>query len=245
MLADTVLDLSRDALNDTSDVTWTLDEKLRLLNLGQLWIADLKADALAVVEAVQLVAGTRQTLPQRRVNGVLTSSLRFLRLVRNMGIDGATPGPTILPGDLEAMDRMRPGWHDDTAHRVVKHYLYDPRRKTEFYVWPPVPASPAVYVELEHVQAPADVPYSTSKPRYVAEHHAIGIPDDFAKALNEFICWKCLAKEDDLESVQKAAQHMQAFYQAIGLKAERDEEQHPGERVPYQRQQARKATVRA
>ncbi len=242
MLADAVLDLARDALNDSGDGTWGLDEKIRWLNQGQLWICDLKAEACAKTEAVQLVAGTRQTLPKHRTNG--RDSLRFLGLVRNMGIDGATVGPVILPADMEALDRMHPGWHEDTARRVVKHYLYNPAKKTEYFVWPPVVSSPAVYVELRHVPAPTDVPFSTSRPRYIAEHHQISIPDDFAQALAEYIAWRCYAKTDDRESREAAAQHMEAFYRAIGIKAERDTQQHPIERMPYQRGEPREHTLR-
>ena len=244
MLADKVLDLARDSLNDAGDVQWELDEKIRYLNLGQLWLADLKADSCALTQAVQLAAGTRQTLPERRNNGVLTPSLRFLKLIRNMGVDGLTPGPTILPADMEAMDRMHPDWHQDKAARPVRNYLFNPFNKAEYYVWPPVPSSPAVYVELKHVPAPLDVPLSTSKPRYIAEHAAIGVPDDFAYALAEFIAWRCYAKEDDLESKAVAAAHQQGFYQAIGMKADKDAQQHPAERVPYQRQQPRDAALR-
>lgn len=234
MLADAVLELARDALNDADDGTWALNEKIRLLNQGQLLIADVKHDALATTEAVLLVAGTRQTCPANRTNGL--ASLKFIKLIRNMGIDGLTAGPPVLPGDLEVMNRLTPSWHEDTARRVIRNYLWDPNVKNEYYVWPPVPSSPAVYVELRHLPTPVGVPLSTDKPRYIAEHHTISIPDDFAQLLVDYICWRSYAKADDQESEQKAAEHKEQWLTGLGMKLDKDATHNPTQRVPYQRQ---------
>lgn len=236
MLAEKVLDLARAALNDTDDVQFTLDTKIQHLNQGQLWIADLKSDSCAVTESVQLVAGTLQTLP--------TGGLRFLRLVRVRGSTATEgPGAVIRAADLDTMDRMYPDWHETKASRIPKNYLYDPRRKTEYYVWPPIPASPDVYVELQYVPSPTEVPLSTDSPAYDNDYHTIGIPDDFVQGLVDYVAWRLYLRHDDAESENKAQMHMQSFYQGMGIKASRDRSQFPTERQQFARLQAKEDAV--
>lgn len=129
MLAEGILvDVAR-AINDTAYARWTKDELVGYLNDGQRAIAMARPDAVSKRVTLPLGNGAGQTIP--------SDGERFLRLIRNMGADGATPGAAITYQDIDQLARGDPSWISATAAASIKHYLFDPADPTRYYVWPP------------------------------------------------------------------------------------------------------------
>lgn len=190
-------------LQDPAFVRWTSDELLGWLNDGQREIVMLKPDANAVNQSVQLSAGTKQRIP--------SDGIRLIKLTRNMGNDGDTPGRTVRFIDGNILDTQRPNWHTETASTTVLHYAHDVRDPKVFYCYPPQPGTPS-YVELVYSAIPEDV----------ALTDAINLDDIYATVLTDYVLYRAYSKNAAVADPNIAAAYYQAFYQALGLKAQGD-----------------------
>ncbi len=212
MLAETLIQRVRDQLHDNADLRWTLDEKIRALNYAQKLTVIARPDANTVTVAVQLTASsTRQTLP--------TGGIRFLKLSRNMGVAGLTPGRVITFVDIDAMDVENIDWHTDPSDTVMRHFLYDNIDPLTFWVYPQVHGSTAVFVELVHSAEPTEVPESAT---YNALSDLIGLPDIYEPALFDFMLGRLFLKNEEASDNQSAQLHSALAYQSLGIKTQKD-----------------------
>lgn len=195
--AQSIIDKAEATLFDDANVRWTASELLGHLNDGQRELVAIKPDANSVNAVLALVAGTRQSQP----------GIQLLKAVRNMGLDGLTPGRVITPASMETLDRMRPNWHTDTANEQAQHYLFDPRDTKVFYVYPPQPATPSK-IEVVYSATPDDV----------AIGDAIAVDDIYATALYYFILARAHSKETPGADVGKAAGYYNLFLGVLGQK---------------------------
>jgi len=85
--AGTIISKAATQLIDISGVRWTRAELLGWLNDGLRQIVVMQPNASATRSAVQLAAGTRQTLP--------SGGWMLLSVYRNMGTTGTTPGRAV------------------------------------------------------------------------------------------------------------------------------------------------------
>lgn len=200
IVAQSIVDKAAQKLLDDGNVRWTEAELLSDLNDGQREIVLLKPSAGAVTEVVQLVAGTRQTIPP--------GGVELLHVVRNMGLDGSTPGRAITPLSMETLDRYEPDWHAASAAIAAKHYLFDARDPKSFYVTPPQPGAPG-QVEIVYAKAPADVLIGES----------IAVDDIYAPALLSYVMARAHSKETPGADQTKAAAYYSMFREALGLKS--------------------------
>ena len=90
--------------DDVSQTTWTAPQLLQWVNDAIRAVTLVRPDSTSVTASVLLVAGTLQTLTG-------ANDLRLIRVIRNMGSAGNTPGNAIRIGDMPAMDLLNPGWH--------------------------------------------------------------------------------------------------------------------------------------
>lgn len=199
---------------------WTIDELLDWLNGGQRQIVLLRPDASSLTQAVQLLAGTKQSIP--------VGSLRLLSVVRNNGADNNTPGRSITYTERTILDQQRPDWHDKTkyANDVVKNYTYDERDPRTFYVWPPQPDAGRGYVDILTSISPADV---TLKDVNMANgtpgttDSVITLDDIYEQALIDWIIFRAFSKEATYAGGGgKSADALQRFYTALGIKTQSD-----------------------
>ncbi len=197
--AQSIIDKAEATLFDDTNVRWSVSELLGHLNDGQRELVAIKPDANSVNAVLTLVEGTKQSVP----------GVQLLKVVRNMGLDGATPGRAITPASMETLDRMRPDWHADTANNEVRHYLFDPRDPKTFYVTPPQPSTPGK-IEAVYSATPVDV---------AAIGNAITIDDIYATALYYFVLARAHSKETPGADVGKAAGYYNLFMGVLGLKA--------------------------
>jgi len=138
MQAQDIITKVQGILLDSSGDRWLDTELLGYLNMAIKQTIILKPDASTKTEAVQLVSGTRQSLP--------ATGYQLIDVIRNMGADGNTPGRIVRLLRRQTLDNSDPDWHT-TENAVVQHYTYDEREPRNFYVYPGQPATPS-YVEL-------------------------------------------------------------------------------------------------
>lgn len=145
---------------------WKEAELVGWINEAQLSIAKYLPPTCSRVDAIKLVAGTRQyigSLPSSRVitgDGATIANISgnaVMHIGRNMGANGSTPGRAIRIVDRDALDYLEPEWHSAAATTPVRQYTFDPRTPKYFYVSPPVPAS-GWWVEVAYLADPPAIP---------------------------------------------------------------------------------------
>lgn len=202
MLVSEILERCGRLLSDPTHVRWAVDELIDYINDAQKQIVLLRPDANSRNEAVALVAGSKQSLP--------ASGLSLLRVTRNMGADGQTPGRVIYPTLRSALDAETPDWHTKQGQNV-QHYIYDPMvdRKT-FYVYPSPPAG--WYVEIAYSSTPAEVSSETD---------TLELNDQYINPIIDWVLYRSWAKDAEYAgNVSRAQMHEQAFYNQLGTNNE-------------------------
>jgi hypothetical protein len=190
------------ALQDTSFVRWSIAELLLYLNQGQKEIASFKPNASVTSASVQLVQGSKQSLP--------SGGLVLIDVPRNMGTDGATPGNAIRIVSRGILDAQIPGWHAAAlASNTVKHYVYTPFDPTRFYVYPPQPASPS-YVEIVYGKMPTDVAANANP--LALPSGSVSVDDIYTPALHNYVMYRAFSKDSE---VAANAQLAQGYYTAF------------------------------
>jgi hypothetical protein len=193
-------------LQDPNHVRWSLAKLLAYLSSAQRAVALVRPDATAQTAVVTLAAGTKQSLP--------ASSHRLLKVIRNMGADGATPGQAIRKTEADTLDRFDPNWHAASrADKTVLEYVYDDRVPLTYYVNPPVPATPVVQVEISYSAVPAEL---------AAESDPLAVNDVYEAALRHWTLYLAYSLNVEQRNVNRAGGHFQAFFAVLGVKTRSD-----------------------
>jgi len=203
MLASDILSRVTDQLNDAGYTRWTEAEVLRYMSDGQREIAMKLPRAVAKTSVVQMAANdTRQSIP--------ADGSSLIRVSRNMGSDGATPGNDITLADRETLSKFNPGRHSAVGSTVIKHYLYEADDNPyEFEVEPRTHATTPVYAELVYAQIPAELTTNTD---------TLTVIDTYSNALVEYTTYRTLDKETEYGGPDgRAAAHLGRFYAALGV----------------------------
>ena len=181
-------------LQDVTNVRWPTAELLTWVNDGQREIALYKPNAFIINAAVQLVAGTKQTLPSTAVS--------LVDVVRNLGTSGSTPGRAIRTVSREILDAQTPYWHNAATAAEVIHFTYTPLDLKHFYVYPPQPASGQNQVELIYVASPTDATLSS----------VISLDDVYVTALMDYTLYRAYSKDAEYAAnTTLAAAYYQQF----------------------------------
>lgn len=205
-----IIDKAEILLQDTTNVRWSAAELVDWLNDGQREVALHKPESTAKNIAVILTAGsTKQALP--------TDGISLLRITRNMGAGGTTPGDGIRLVQRADMDAQVPTWHSDTnTAGKIKHYVFDPRDPKTYYVYPKAPAT-AWYVELAYSAVPGDC----------VAGGTIHLDDIYANALLDYVLYRAYSKDAETGNGQRAIAHYTAFANALGVKSQAEAAQNP------------------
>lgn len=196
----------QDTLQDTTSVRWPEAELLRYINDAQREIVNFRPESSATTANVQLVAGTKQTLP--------SGGLRLIKITRNMNGTGnsATGKRAIRIVNVDILNTQEPDWNDptvsgDAAHgTVVKHYIFDEDDPRNYYVYPGV--SGDAYVEIVYSAAPTDLS---------ATSDTISVDDIYANAIIDFVLYRSYMKDAEYAgNAQRAQNHYQLFTASIG-----------------------------
>jgi len=200
-----IVDRAAIVLQDTTGVRWPQTEELLLwLNDGQREVVLRKPDAYAQNTVVQLVGGTKQSIP--------ATGIQLLDIIRNMGTGGATPGRAITRIDRQILDEQRPDWHSETVSVETKHYMFDSRDPKHFYVYPPQHAT-AGQVEEVYSASPTDLSALTD---------TITLDDIYSGVLLDYILYRAYSKDADLSpsAPQRAVAHYNSFLSSLGAKGQ-------------------------
>lgn len=191
ILASKIINDAAKQLQDDTNVAWPRVELLGWLNMGRRQICVAKPDAFVKNEKRLLVPGTKQSIP---ADGNV-----FVKLTRNLGVDGNTPGRAILPIPMNVLDEQNPNWHAAPASPTVLHVAFDERDPRSFYVFPPQPATGPGYAEHVYSATPPDI----------AEADNIGLSDLFEGALFNFVMAMAYGKDSEYtRNDQKSADYL-------------------------------------
>lgn len=190
----TITDKSKITLIDPGHTRWAESEYLAAINEGQRQIVNLRPEAGTVGESVDTVPGARQTLP--------AGALRLVSVLSGPG------GRAVTEVAMDALDRYRPAWRNDTGD-APEHYLFDDREPTTFYLYPgPTAAGEAL---VRYVKAPAELNSLEDE---------ISLPDLYEPALRLFVLHHLLSKDTGAADFQKAGAYYGMFAQLLAGKIE-------------------------
>ena len=178
-------------LNDEDFVRWTKDELFAWLNDAACEVVIRRPAARAVTVAITLVAGALQQLP--------TGGIELLDVVRNVG------GRSVRRTDRQLLDDAAPDWPTMKQASAIKHYTFDERTPTVFYVYPPAKAG--VTVEALYSEAP---------PAVAADDDLLELDRAYMGPLVSYLLYRALAKDSEFANGTLAAAHFQAFNEALG-----------------------------
>lgn len=201
-------------LSDPTHVRWPVDELVDYIDDAQRQVVLLVPDANSRTEQFQLEAGSRQTMP--------AGAIRLLRITRNLGANGTTPGRVVYPTLRGALDAEIPTWHTATG-ASVEHYIYDPdSNRKVFYVYP----SATGYVEIVYSTNPAKL----TRPANMAQE--LELSEHYINPIIDWVLYRCWAKDAEYAgNTQRAQMHESSFYSQLGLKGQVAEMANPTRRV--------------
>jgi len=221
MYASVLIDeVEQDLLDDDND-RWSADEHLANLNASEKLLVYLLPTAFVTTGVYQLVAGSRQSLPDGSSSYPnpsavdLPQAIELVNITRNMGTDGATPGNAIVPIDKEVLDQMLPNWHAYTADDEIDHCVMDPRDKNKFWVFPPQPDTGMGWVEAVYSSVPPDIEKSGES--YDVN---INLDDIYAEPLKHCMKFKAYLKDaaNSAHDAERALGEWNMFVVLIGRK---------------------------
>lgn len=143
-----ILSKVKTLVQDVTGVRYPDAELIGWLNDAQLELAAIRPDSCSRLAPVPLVAGTLQAIP--------SDGSMLLKLTRNLGAGGATPGRAIRRVPMDLLDGQVPDWHSSTAGAVTQHFVFDERIPRQFYVYPP--SLGTTQVEMLYASPPARAP---------------------------------------------------------------------------------------
>lgn len=203
--ASSILRRCIDILQDVTSVRWPVNELVRYLNDGQREVALYRPDAQITNANVTLAAGTRQTLP--------ADGAKLIEIVRNNS--GASTRAVRLV-NREILDAQTPGWHAITPQAEILHYMYDPRDRTVFYVYPP--ATTSAKLDIVYSAYPTDIGEPGDGAEWSDVTGNLSIPDIYGNVIQDYILYRAYSKDSDYAgNVNRAQAHYAAFANALNI----------------------------
>lgn len=182
-------------LNDEDFVRWTKAELFAWLNDAACEVVIRRPAARAVTGEITLAAGALQQLP--------AGGIELLDVVRNVG------GRPVRRTDRQLLDDSAPDWTVMRQASAIKHYTFDERTPTVFYVYPPAKAD----VKVEAL-------YSEAPPAVAADDDLLQLDRAYMGPLVSYLLYRALAKDSEFANGALAAAHFQAFTEALGTNNE-------------------------
>ncbi|CAB4155052.1 hypothetical protein UFOVP653_65 [uncultured Caudovirales phage] len=207
-----VIEKVQTVLQDATGVRWSDVELLGWLNDGQRDVVLYKPNAYVKNLAVLLVPGTKQSLP--------SDGVQLVNIVRNMGLNGTTPGRAVRIAQQEMLDARVPNWHAATAAAEVQHYIYSVLDPKTFYVYPP--STGTGYVEAVYGAEPPDASLGGS----------IALDNIMQTALIDYMLYRAFSKDTEFADQSRATTHFNAFVSAVTGRAKAEAAGNPNISAP-------------
>lgn len=191
-------------LTDPNYRVWTKANLTEYLNSALLAISEFRPDVSSDIVDITLTPGsTKHALP--------SGHRRLIDIVRNMGVDGATPGKPIWAIDEATLNTYRPKWHSETGKTVIRNFVYDEKTPYFFYSYPPAHATTPVHVEAKVQKNPTLVTD--------VDNDTVSLDDVWETAIRFWMRYLAYSKEtDSMESRSLAAKYLNDFGMLIGVK---------------------------
>jgi len=197
-----VLARTDDMLNDEDRTRWPATERVRYSNDAMGAIITRLPSAFARRAVFELANGSYQTLP--------AGGTMLFDVVRNVAADGVTPGAAIRRTDRQLLDDSDPDWHTGTERSTIRHFTYDERTPTVFYVYPPAVLGTKVELLLPILPAPVDESLVDA---------LLPIGREYLEAVVNYVCYRCKAKDSEYANASEATGYYAAFEAALGTKS--------------------------
>lgn len=203
MIASEILDRVSMQLDDQTRTRWTEAMLLNYLTDAMRQMSLERPDSHSTVIVQHLVQGSnRQTIP--------TGMAKLLRVVRNMGIDGTTPGQFVTATTRDAMETLCTGWVPNAQFDEIDQYAFVQATPQNYWVWP----TPSAYAYLE-LECCADVAQLT------AMNATIPFISIWSEPLREYVLYRAFSQNGASQADQaRAVAHLQQFYVMIGNEAQ-------------------------
>lgn len=189
--------------SDPAYTRWPLVELTDWINDGAAEIVIRRPAARAITASLELVAGTRQDIP--------ATGLELMDVIRNMGVDGNTPGRSIRVINRYLLDEQLPDWHT-VATGITKHFAFDERDPTQFWVFPQ--ATVGNQVEIRYSEPPPALT-SVQVDDGVTE---IDMDRAYIGPLTSYVVWRAMSKDSEYGNGVIATQHFTMFNEALGTR---------------------------
>jgi len=196
---------AQEALQDIAGIRYPASDLVRYLNAGQVLIAVNRPEQTASTEAVELVAGPDQVLPDKFAV--------FIDIPRN------TEGrrTAIRKVDQDDLDACAPGWYGKAQTSEIEHYCYDLKNPRTYLVYPPARAG--TKVQLVGALYPTEVPAPSGDGRAFTTVSAnIGLVDHWREALLCYCLHRALAKDaSDAGNATLSGGYLGKFNALVGI----------------------------
>lgn len=211
-----IMELADTILADEDHVRWPLSEIAGWINEAVKAIILVKPSASSASRVVDLVAGTRQAVPQ---TGTPTP-LRLIDVVCNItATDPVARGRVISPVSRTQLDAQEPNWHDNRHVRFakqVRHVTFDEDNPLEYLVYPGNNGDGQIEVITSELPAPL---VATDDPNSIESYSGdVGLPEPYSVPLLDYVLWRCFLKDDLQGAPQRATLHYARYAEAVGIK---------------------------
>lgn len=196
-IIDRTTDLLLDKDRGDDEARWSDAELIRWINDSRMAIISRRAQAGTVIEAMELVAGTKQTVPG--------SAITFMDAIRNVKADG-TPGRSIRRTDRQILDDQDLYWHASTQSSEISQFVFDDRVPRNFYVYPPAKAG--TLIEVSYAKNPDPVASITDD---------LDFQPEYMDAIVNYVCYRAKSKDSEYANAAEAAAFYGAFNDSLGI----------------------------
>ena len=184
-------------LVDPDGDVWDSTLVLSFVNDAVGTLAMLRPDATAKTEDVTIVADiARQTMP--------SDAARLLSITRN-----TTSGKPVRKITREVLAELGATWTPQSVSDI-EHYMYDDENPLVFYVHPVLDSSGSVEMVYSAV------------PDTVTLVSGLGISPVYNGPIFDYVLHRCFSMETERIDRQKSANHLNAFYNALGVKIQNE-----------------------
>jgi len=202
-----LIDMALDQVQDEDRGLWDYQDLINWYNFGTRQIVSIDPRANPITVAMKLAIGIKQTIPP--------GGIALLNVIRNMGVDGETPGRAIVQTTLEALSRSYPSYSTETASATIYNWMPDVADKTIFRVYPP--ADGTSYGEIVYGKVPTILVYDAAGDWQSA---LIGVKENYVDPLMNYLLSRAFGKDTDIPgNIGKAALYYGLFLTGMGLPA--------------------------
>lgn len=211
--ASSILRRAVDLLQDQTSVRWPMHELVRYLNDAQRIIVKARPDVMNTATTMTLVVGARQSLKSATANTAGNAALtpapsKLIEITRNMAGDLSA----ITKVERKMMDAGERGWYSATPSISLKHFMFDERDPTAFYVYPP--ALVTSKVEVMYSAYPTDIAEPAIGTIWSDVVGNISLPDIYADDVLHLTLFYAYSKDSEYAGNDARSQNYRALVAA-------------------------------